>query len=1122
MSGSGQIVDANERQRALDHRASFIVQAPAGSGKTELLTQRLLALLGVVDRPEEILAITFTRKAAGEMRNRLLQALDAADGPPPASAHGRQSWELARLALHRDRSRDWRIRDNPSQLNVQTIDGFCASLVRRMPWISRLGGLPEIADDPTPDYLEAAERTLARIDSGRRGGRAVKYLLRHLDNRLPRLRDLLVDMLRRRDQWLRHVVGNDHSRQRGNLENSLRLLVEAFLDAADRTIPPDCRDRLLSLGRFAAANLAQRGVERPLTVLAGLEYFPGPKPDELEKWWGLADLLLTASGALRKKVDVRCGFPAGKNEDDRNRKRLMEETLGLLPPDAGAAWKAVQGLPPAAYPEEQWRVLEALVELLPIAVAELWLVFREQSRVDFAEVALKALSSLGDEQGASDLLLKLDNRLSHILVDEFQDTSFLQFGLLRKLTSGWEEGDGRTLFLVGDPMQSIYRFREAEVGLFLKARQEGIGTVKLTSLVLRSNFRSQKGVVDWVNESFCRIFPSCDNVAMGAVSCAAATAVHPRLPETAVQVHAHDDRDDRDEANRVTELVRHERETRPDDTIGILVRSRTHLPQILQALRGAGIHYQAQDIDLLDNRPAARDAVSLTRALLHPGDRLAWLSVLRAPWCGLKLEDLFALCGNAAGQTLPDLLAGGDRLSALSDDGRERARRLHGVLRRGMAQRGRAGLRRLVEGCWLALGGPACCDAQEREDVERVFGLLETLDFGGDLASLSALDRGLQKLFAAADGRSDGRVQVMTIHRAKGLEFDTVILPGLGRSPARAEQPLMRWLEHPDCGLLLAPIAAAEANRGDPLYDIIGKLDREKENHEVARLIYVAATRAKRQLHLIGHAKRNAKGEPTPAPGSLLAKLWPAVAAGFRPPEEMAPVEEEPVDPQRPLRRLPSGWTLPALSEASGRTVSPAPSGDRKILGENGDAAARWEAEVYRHVGSLVHFFLERIAREGLQGWDGKRLKEEEFFIERGLSGLGVPRSRLPDMTARVLRALERTLGSEKGRWILHHHREANCELELSGTMGGEIVHKVIDRTFVDRQGDRWIIDYKTSECEGRDLEGFLREEVERYRPQLTDYAHLFQGLEPRRTIRTALYFPLLDAWREVGFFQPE
>src|SRR5690606_44399 len=152
--------DHAARARALDPAASFLVQAPAGSGKTELLTDRILALLATVNRPEEIVAITFTRKAASEMHARVMSKLAAGKGPQPAEAHKQQSWDLAREVLQRDAQLGWNLLDYPARLSIRTIDALCAGFVRNMPWLSALGGLPAITDDADKYYLEAAKATL--------------------------------------------------------------------------------------------------------------------------------------------------------------------------------------------------------------------------------------------------------------------------------------------------------------------------------------------------------------------------------------------------------------------------------------------------------------------------------------------------------------------------------------------------------------------------------------------------------------------------------------------------------------------------------------------------------------------------------------------------------------------------------------------------------------------------------------------------------------------------------------------------------------------------------------------------------------------------------------------------
>jgi ATP-dependent helicase/nuclease subunit A len=129
---------------------------------------------------------------------------------------------------------------------------------------------------------------------------------------------------------------------------------------------------------------------------------------------------------------------------------------------------------------------------------------------------MAAQRALGEPEEPTDLALSLDYQIRHLLVDEFQDTSVSQFSLLEKLTAGWQRGDGRTIFVVGDPMQSIYRFREAEVGLFLKACGDGIGAIPLELVRLSANFRSDKGIVDWVNATFPSVLPTEEEITTGA------------------------------------------------------------------------------------------------------------------------------------------------------------------------------------------------------------------------------------------------------------------------------------------------------------------------------------------------------------------------------------------------------------------------------------------------------------------------------------------------------------------------------------------------------------------------------------------------------------------------------
>ncbi len=416
------IADSQARARALDTSTSFIVQAPAGSGKTELLIQRFLKLLATVDSPEAIVAITFTRKAAGEMRARVLEALRKAEGNSVVEEdHQRLTQEIARQVLERDRALGWNLLRNPAQMRIETIDALCASITRRMPWLARFGAMPDISEKAGDLYRGAARNTLRHVESG---DAALAYLLLHLDNDFMSATRLIVSMLEKRDQWLRLTgVNPDFNAVRVQLERSLEDLV---------------------LGKLRHLHSAfDSEIANEIALLKDMDCFPSAAIEDLEKWNSVADLLLTASGTLRKRVDKNMGFDA-----THPLKARCAQLLARLQSEAPLleALNRFRELPAPRFSDSQWQAMQASVSVLTLAVAELEIVFRESGRVDFNELLIRASRAMGNAESPTDLALALGHRIQHILVDEFQDTSYTQFELLEKLTAGWEPGDGRTLF----------------------------------------------------------------------------------------------------------------------------------------------------------------------------------------------------------------------------------------------------------------------------------------------------------------------------------------------------------------------------------------------------------------------------------------------------------------------------------------------------------------------------------------------------------------------------------------------------------------------------------------------------------------------------------------------------
>lgn len=1124
------VVDIEARTRALVPDLSFIIQAPAGSGKTGLLIQRYLRLLSLVDAPEEIIAITFTRKAAAEMQSRILEALDnALNNHVPETEHEKKTFELATAALKRDQEMQWQLTENHGRCRIQTIDSLCASLTRQMPMLSRLGTQPETLEDAETLYQQAAINTLAELESGEGWSDAIANLVFHLDNDLPRIKNLIVDMLKKRDQWLAYVV-QEHDRN--DMEQGLVRLIEDQLTVSKKLFPLEFESELIELLQFSTMNKKNCDPDNVVSTCESVNTLPEARANQLDCWRAISELLLTKSGTWRKKFDVRDGFPPASGNkleaDERNRKKKQIQALITeLQKIEGLQHNlaSINTLPPANFTDAEWLIVNALCQLLKLAAVQLRLIFAERNQMDFIGIAESAVNALGPDSSPTELARNLDYHIKHLLVDEFQDISVNQYRLIQGLTREWSLDDGRSLFLVGDPMQSIYRFREAEVGIFIKIfHDEYLGNIPLIPLKLKVNFRSQQGLVAWVNDNFKTIFPQQDDVITGAVSFSDAMANDKTASNNNVKIYPLYNRLGKQEAQHVSNIIQEIKAEYEDDNIAILVRSRSHLAEIIPVLRKAGIGFKAIDIETLGSQSVIQDLLALTRALLFPADRAAWLACLRAPWCGLKLDALFTLCHGNKDKTILECLSDTQLLEQIDKQEQRRISKVKKIFEQAITNKQRVSFRTAMESLWCQLGGPATLENKtDLENCNTYLELLEVLDNGGTINDLQELIDNVSQLYAAPDLKADDRLQVMTIHKAKGLEFDHVILPGLGRSPRSNQGDLLVWLlrqrGNQKEDLILAPIREA-GHQQAPIYDFINNTDKAKQTYEDARLLYVATTRTKKTLHLIGHAglkenKENISCEPQGR--SLLAHLWPMVKevyGQFIPASTLQNEVETYAVVNQETRRLVSNWTLPEISEDMPwqQASQDETELDTKVI------EFEWAGEKIKHIGLVVHSTIQWIAEESLDKWSVERITKERKTFETALQQSGVPKDELQDTVERVMSALITMLKDERGKWILSDkHKQQHNEYAITGIIDGKIVNAKLDRTFVDENGTRWIIDYKTSRHEGMNQEVFLDREKERYREQLEKYAKLMKGLG-ETNIKLGLYFPLLQGWREWNY----
>ncbi len=418
-----------------------------------------------------------------------------------------------------------------------------------------------------------------------------------------------------------------------------------------------------------------------------------------------------------------------------------------------------------------------------------------------------------------------------------------------------------------------------------------------------------------------------------------------------------------------------------------------------------------------------------------------------------------------------------------------------------MHNRERGGFRQWIEQTWLALGGPATlADYEEMNDVNAYFTLLEELSSGTHHINFELLNERIKQLRATAQA-SDAPIHIMTIHSAKGLEFDTVILPHLERYNTQDERQLMLWMEHPlhdeKIALLLAPLHAADSD-ADKLYRFIEKMQQAKSRFEVDRLLYVAATRAKKRLHLVFNIKDK---ESVSQRGSFLDKLWPLIKNEVELTTPDAVESSETIKRvDKPITRFQESWHNPVSCHQ--------PAENNSQQSHSGFMLRDHRARI---IGTITHSIFQQIALRQIEWWQTQDRTSRMQYIQRALMRAGLPTG---EYETTIHNMVERALSDARGQWILHPHTQAESELQLSVKMNDQCERLVIDRTFIDENGTRWIIDYKTAATEEENLQIFLAQQKEQYQAQMDKYMYAMQQLESR-PIKMGLYFPAITAWCE-------
>jgi ATP-dependent helicase/nuclease subunit A len=1211
-------VPPDQRQRiiALQTGKSVLVQAPAGSGKTDLLTRRFLRLLGEVDDPSQIVAITFTIASAAEMRHRILSELEKAEaGDRNNQSADEYSMEnLAIRALDHSRKMKWNLLDLPSQLRISTIDSFCRVLALQEPLVAGLGGDLQISEQPAEIYRLAARRTLEKLGDSRLQGlsSSIEALLLWRDNGWHEMEDLLVSMLEKRDRWMQNFVFREEEDWvlRERLERPFTSAVLEALSAIDARLDQvaDSREELLTLARLACE---EPGPKSPWSIAERTELPRAPfiagLGDAHAAFAEMAAFLQTKRGRWRsqKGLNAICGFPPTPRGRASNARFVSLIARLNAVPGLESALSRLADLPDARYTEDEWQIVRSCFTLLRFAVAELKIHFAEVGTVDFVEVAQIAQKVLKGEDGfPTEAALAVADGIRHLLVDEFQDTSRRQHQLIASLAAAWPDQSGRTIFVVGDPMQSIYFFRDADAELFPRLRNLGLdlpdgSRFLLTPTDLTANFRTEPSLVKELNDSFAKIFEARDG---SGVTFLATTPARDSLPNRRSRLQLHlefmpkqgrlksrgsDSARAKQEASaqrktarasqtsKIVDLIRSHadrmeeaRKSVPKSKyrIAILGRTRSSLAPIASALRLANIPFRAVELEQLKDRPEILDVLSLARALFNPLDRVAWLGVLRAPWCGLSLEELHAIAGDSdkasSHGTIRDLLS--ERLNLLSKESRQATCRVLNAFEaapRIRATLPTASLGTLLQQVWLALGGQGCVNSTGLANLNLLWSCLDSLPEGEQDLIGSVLNSALEKLCASPNPAADTNcgVQLMTIHKSKGLEFEVVIVPDLQASAAHSKSNLLSWLERglaepDDTGditeFLIAPLPS-KGSKGGKAQQWVNRVYRERELQEMRRILYVAATRARDELHLFicPEYKIEMDGQRTLADptNSLLATAWPAFADPIRTSfekwenavkdstsknqelkEPIAAtsgnlfVMPTPITPTILRRLLPSFQT--ALLAAPVSAVN-----EENLLG-GGHAKAYQRHEggrLSRALGNAVHKLLQEFSRIRLTLESSAALAELEKLrprISSQVRAAGVAPAEVLSITSQAFECVTNAAHDELGKWILSPRLEAVSEASWAGLIDGDLRLVRVDRIFragasplIDGEDTWWIIDHKTAHADDIDPSSALPRFRAAFAPQLERYGAILRNRSGSTAkLRVGLYYPrmlLLDWW---------
>lgn len=1009
-------MDDNKTRTLALGPGSFIVEAPAGSGKTELLTQRFLYLISKSVSPNNILAVTFTNKAASEMKHRIVSYIRGEQDPK--SDITKKIIEIIKKEINiTDNSIDKLV----SNLNIMTIDALANKICQQKPLMSKYASNATITENI--DHL--LNEAINEIFTNTEYINILSDISQILSVTTSELESYFLSLLKTRDTWIYDIF------ETYNEDRSF----EKYIQSEEEEL-------LARLNKYF--NFTKNFVIKDKNI-----------------WIEIIQNIYTKNGDIRKKITLTFL--------DKAKQDLL---FDLIKKERIPVYDEI------AYIEYFFKIkstqnddlLKSINQILKLLIAELKIVFSKNNEIDFVEINQNAIYSLFDEYGDTNLNHKLSTQFDHILVDEFQDINHIQLRLFELLTKSW--GQGQTFFCVGDPMQSIYKFRKAEVSLFLQAITNGIAQTKLEHLKLKVNNRSEPQLITWFNKVFSSIFSKENDLDLGAIKFSKSETNSESKSNGEINYFNFINNDNYDDCE--AELIAQEIINSKYNRIAIIARSRSHLRPIISYLKK---NYQKQiqltaiEIESLYDHQCIQDILNLTLALNDFSNRISWIGLLRSPLCGLTLEELSILFEENHDEYIYVLLKNYQN-KKLTEATKKRIEFFLKIITESLDLTNKTKWGDLLKSTWENLSGDSTL--LNESDYILINQFINIVDENESLINEpNKLIAYIKNKRTSDISKLDKRVEFLTIHKSKGLEFDHVIIPGLNKKPKNNETKVILFDYKCDEGRSYYSINTSNTEVAPSLYEYHKLKEKIRDEKELQRLLYVACTRAISRIDLISSLDRSKQ----PIKNTLLSLIW----------FDFKNAEQINITPKK-IQTSASNKNFRILDIEKYIKIK----ADKNISQDSVFLEESNNDNKFTLIGNISHLIAELIHKNILSK------QNISSFIFDFLNKINNISNIDKKFIENELEIITKNIYTKKdANFITQKFISDESELSISSLISDEIKTIRIDRTFI-KDNTRWIIDYKYV-FEDKDM----NKEALKHREQLKHYSTFFDD----KKINLAIYF---------------